>query len=95
VGDWKDVIERLDGGNPTAYEDSYVCARCFDDESLKAFIEGGVTYADGKIELARAVLAKHIIAAAKDGEFDQGRLRDGALLALRQSNLRSAPHSRR
>ena len=43
-----------------------------------------------KADSARAILAKHIIAAAKDGEFDQGRLRDGALLALRQSNLRSA-----
>ena len=42
-----------------------------------------------KADLARAILAKHIIAAAKDGEFDQDRLRDGALLALTQSNLRS------
>jgi hypothetical protein len=65
------------------------------DKAWEAVQASGVTYADGKIELARAVLAKHIIAAAKDGEFDQGRLRDGALLALRQSNLRSAPHSRR
>jgi hypothetical protein len=40
---------------------------------------------------ARAVLAKHIIAAARDGERDQGRLRDGALLALAQLNLRTAP----
>jgi len=44
-------------------------------------------------ESARAVLAKHIIAAAKDGERDQGRLRDGALLALAQANLRTAPLS--
>jgi hypothetical protein len=36
----------------------------------------------------RAILAKHIIAAAKDGERDHSRLRDGALLALAQSNLR-------
>jgi hypothetical protein len=40
---------------------------------------------------ARAILAKHIIAAAKQGERDQGRLRDGALLAFAQSNLRTAP----
>jgi hypothetical protein len=38
----------------------------------------------------RAILAKHIIAAAKDGERDHSRLRDGALLALTQSNLRRA-----
>jgi hypothetical protein len=44
-----------------------------------------------KADLARAILAKHIIAAAKDGEFDRDRLRDGALLALTQSNLQSVP----
>ena len=65
------------------------------DKAWEAVQASGVTYADGKIELARAVLAKHIIAAAKDGEFDQGRLRDGALLALTQSNLGSVPRTRR
>jgi hypothetical protein len=49
-----------------------------------------VTYSEAKAELVRAVLAKHIIAAAKGGERDYGRLRDGALLALAQSNLRSS-----
>jgi hypothetical protein len=44
-----------------------------------------------KADTARAILAKHIIAAAKDGERDEGRLRDGALVALAQSNLSSAP----
>jgi hypothetical protein len=42
-------------------------------------------------ESARAILAKHIIEAAKQGECDQGRLRDGALVAWAQSKLRSAP----
>jgi hypothetical protein len=41
----------------------------------------------------RAILAKHIIAAAMNGERDLGRLRDGALLALAQSNLRSGSAS--
>jgi hypothetical protein len=41
---------------------------------------------------ARTILAKHIIEAAKQGERDQGRLRDGALVAWTQSNLRSGPH---
>ncbi|NJO31949.1 MAG: hypothetical protein HC869_01240 [Rhodospirillales bacterium] len=40
MGYWKDVRERLGGGNPEAYEDDYVCAGCFDDEGLKGFIEG-------------------------------------------------------
>src|SRR5258707_3093127 len=60
------------------------------DKAWEAVQASGVTYADGKIELARAVLAKHIIAAAKDGEVDHSRLRDRALLALTRSNLRSA-----
>ena len=40
-----------------------------------------------RADVARAILAKHIIAAAKAGEYDQGRLRDDALVALAQSNL--------
>jgi hypothetical protein len=40
-------------------------------------------------ESAPAILATHIIEAAKQGEHDQGRLRDGALVAWAQSNLRS------
>jgi hypothetical protein len=48
-----------------------------------------------KAASARAILAKHIIAAAKQGERDQGRLRDGALLAFAQSNLRTASRQRR
>jgi hypothetical protein len=43
-----------------------------------------------KAEAVRAILAKHIIEAAKQGERDHTRLRDGALLALAQSNLRNS-----
>jgi hypothetical protein len=53
-------------------------------------VGGAIFDTDAKAEAARAILAKHIIAAAKDGEHDQGRLHDGALVALAQSNLRSA-----
>lgn len=42
-------------------------------------------------EAARAIIAKHIIEAAKQGELDQRRLRDGALVAWAQSNLRKVP----
>ncbi len=52
---------------------------------------GAVFDADAQAELARSTLAKHIIEAAKQGERDQGRLRDGALVALTRSNLRSVP----
>jgi hypothetical protein len=46
-------------------------------------------------EAARAVLAKHIIDAAKQGELDQRRLRDGALVAWAQSNLPNVSAPRR
>ncbi len=45
-----------------------------------------IRYPADKLESVRAILAKRIIAAAVDGERDLGRLRDGALLALAQSN---------
>jgi hypothetical protein len=61
------------------------------DKAWEAVQASGVIYPEDKVELVRAILAKHIVAAAKDGERDHGRLRDGALLALAQSNLRSVP----
>jgi hypothetical protein len=51
---------------------------------------GEVFDSKARVDTARAILAKHIIAAAKDGGRDEGRLRDGALVALAQSNVRSA-----
>jgi hypothetical protein len=55
----------------------------------------GATFdTEAKVEAARAVLAKHIIAAAKQGERDQSRLCDGALLAFAQSNLRTTPRQK-
>ena len=50
------------------------------------------SYAEAGIAPApEAALAKHIIEAAKQGERDHTRLRDGALLALAQSHLRNSP----
>jgi len=51
-------------------------------ESVQA--RGAISGAEA--ESARAVLAKH----TPDGERDHRRLRDGALLALAQLNLRTA-----
>jgi hypothetical protein len=59
------------------------------DKAWETVQASGVRYPEAKVEQVRAILARHIIAAARDGERDQGRLRDGALLALAQSNLRS------
>jgi hypothetical protein len=63
------------------------------DKSWGAVQASGVRYPADKLEFVRAILAKHIIAAAMEGERDVGRLRDRALLALAQSNLRSGPAS--
>ena len=43
---------------------------------------------DAAAEIARTILATHIIEAAKQGERDQGRLRDGALVSF--NSLKSA-----
>ena len=58
-------------------------------QSIKA---NGANFSDKQIvELMRTTLAKYIIEQARHGELDQGRLRDGALLHLAQSNLRYPP----
>jgi hypothetical protein len=69
-------------------EDMQILSAAF-DKAWEAVQASGVIYAEDKVDLVRAILAKHIIAAAKDGERDHSRLRDGALLALAKSNLRS------
>jgi len=68
-------------------DDVHILSAAF-DKAWETVQASGVIYAEDKVELVRAILAKHIIAAAKDGERDHSRLRDGALLALAQSNLR-------
>jgi hypothetical protein len=60
------------------------------DKAWDSIQASGAKFATGAhAENARAILAKHIIEAAKQGELDQGRLRDGALVAWTLSNLRS------
>ena len=70
-------------------EDMQILGAAF-DKAWETVQASGVIYPNDKVELVRAILAKHIIAAAKDGERDHSRLRDGALLALTQSDLRRA-----
>jgi hypothetical protein len=69
-------------------EDMQILGAAF-DKAWETVQASGVTYDQDKVELVRAILANHIIGAAKDGERDYGRLLDGALLALAKSNLRS------
>ena len=67
-------------------EDMQILSAAF-DKAWEAVQASGVIFDKAKADSARAILAKHIIAVAKDGERDHGRLRDGALVALAQSNL--------
>ena len=61
------------------------------DKAWETVQASGMVYAEANAEAVRAILAKHIIEAARQGERDHTRLRDGALLALAQSNLRNSP----
>ena len=61
------------------------------DKAWETVQASGMVYAQANAEAVRAILAKHIIEAARQGERDHTRLRDGALLALAQSNLRNSP----
>ena len=64
-----------------------VCQSLAGDAIVLAVQASGVRYPEDKVDLVRAILAKHIIAAAKAGEREHSRLRDGALLALAGSNV--------
>ena len=70
--------------------DTRILVSAFDRAWEAVQASGEVFDSKARVDTARAILAKHIIAAAKDGERDEGRLRDGALVALAQSNVRSA-----
>ena len=61
-------------------------------QSIKA---SGARLSEKQSELVRVILAKSIIEQARQGEFDQVRLRDGALLHLAKSNLKYPPSSSR
>jgi hypothetical protein len=72
-----------------------ILVAAFDKAWESAQTSGAIFDMDTRVEAARAILAKHIIEAAKHGERDQRRLRDGAQVALTLSNLASGPSQRR
>ncbi len=71
--------------------DVRILAAAFDSAWTSIRVSGVMVDGNAEAESARTTLAKHIIDAAKQGERDQRRLRDGALLALARENLRHAP----
>jgi hypothetical protein len=63
------------------------------DDAWQRLQNSGVRFdSDHQSKQARNILAKHIIEQARQGERDERRLRDGALLQYSQSNLRNPPH---
>src|SRR5262249_13829659 len=76
-------------------DDVRILVAAFEKAWASVEASGAAVNTESKAASARAILAKHIIAAATQGERDQGRLRDGAVLAFAQANLRTAPRRRR
>lgn len=64
------------------------------DGAWQSMIASGANLSDQQRELTRELLAKYIVEQARQGELDERRLRDGALLRLSQSNLRHSTSSR-
>jgi hypothetical protein len=63
------------------------------DNAWQSVQNSGVRFdSDRQSEQARNTLAKHIIEQARQGERDERRLRDGALLQYSRSNLKIQPH---
>ena len=65
------------------------------DGAWQSIVASGATLSGQQRELTREILAKYIIEQARQGELDECRLRDGALLHLAQSNLRYPPRDQK
>jgi hypothetical protein len=65
------------------------------DGAWQSINANGARLSGQQSKLTRELLAKYIIEQARQGELDECRLRDGALLHLARSNLRRPPNSSR
>jgi hypothetical protein len=65
------------------------------DGAWQSIIASGARLSAQQRELTRELLAKYIIEQARQGELDQCRLRDGALLHFARSNLRPPPREQK
>ena len=72
-------------------DDIRILVGAFDKAWEAVQASGEVFDSKARVDTARAILAKHIIAAAKEGDLDEERLRDGALVVLAHSNLPATP----
>jgi hypothetical protein len=72
-------------------EDLLVMTAAF-EHAWQNLQNSGVQFeSDRQSQQARSAIAKHIIEQARQGERDERRLREGALLEYTKSNLRNAP----
>jgi hypothetical protein len=65
------------------------------DGAWQSITASGARLSGQQSEVTRELLARYIIEQARQGELDQCRLRDGALLHLAQSNLRRPPREQK
>src|SRR5207248_2539200 len=65
------------------------------DGAWQSIIASRARLSSQQSERTRELLAKYIIEQARQGELDECRLRDGALLHLAQSNLRYPPRDQK
>ena len=66
------------------------------DDAWQQLTASGARFADERQkEMAREIIARHIIQLARLGERDQGRLAESALLELAHSNLQAEFKSNR
>jgi hypothetical protein len=60
------------------------------DDAWRQLMDGGAQFADERQqEMAREIIAKHIIQLARLGERDRQKLAESALLELANSNLQT------
>jgi hypothetical protein len=84
-------LQKYAGGTSFDPEAIRILSAAF-EEAWQALLRSGAKFgSDRRAEEARDTLAKYMIEQAKQGELDQRRLQEGALLHFTRSNLRSLP----
>jgi hypothetical protein len=84
-------LQKYAGGTSFDPEAIRILSAAF-EQAWQALLRSGARFgSDRRAEEARDTLAKYMIEQAKQGELDQRRLQEGALLHFTRSNLRSLP----
>ena len=84
-------LQRYAGGTSFDPEAIRILSAGF-EEAWQALLRSGAKFgSDRRAEEAPDTLAKYMIEQAKQGELDQRRLQEGALLHFTRSYLRSLP----